>query len=71
MKIADEESFSYSTYQRKPSYYYKESIEAYINSYIEKHNLDIAKSDIPYLAKFMRLAEQKKGKAYKPKNKKA
>jgi len=49
----------------------KESIEAYINSYIEKHNLDIAKSDIPYLAKFMRLAEQKKGKAYKPKNKKA
>jgi hypothetical protein len=32
MKIADEELFSNSTYNKKPSYYYKESIEAYQGS---------------------------------------
>jgi hypothetical protein len=29
MKIADEDLFSASTCHKKPSYYYKESIEAY------------------------------------------
>ena len=32
MNIADEEIFSISTYNKKPSYYYKESIEAYQGS---------------------------------------
>jgi hypothetical protein len=42
----------------------KEGIVLFIREYIEKHELDIAPSDAPDLAKFMRLAEQKAGKKY-------
>lgn len=42
----------------------KESIELFIEEYIEQHKLDISKTDVPNLAKFMRLAEQKAGKKY-------
>lgn len=42
----------------------KISIETFITEYIKKHELDIAQSDVPFLAKFMRLAEQKDGKKY-------
>lgn len=49
----------------------KTSVEVFIEEYIEKHQLDIAASDIPYLAKFIRLAEQKEGKKYHAKRKKS
>ena len=42
----------------------KDSVVIFIREYIEKHKLDIAKTDAPDLAKFMRLAEQKAGKKY-------
>lgn len=47
----------------------KISIESFVAEYIKKHNLDISSSDIPFLAKFMRLAEQKEGKKYHAKMK--
>ena len=47
----------------------KSSILAFITEYIKKHNLDIASTDIPFLAKFIRLAEQKEGKKYHAKRK--
>lgn len=47
----------------------KESIVLFIKECIEKHKLDIADTDIPFLAKFMRLAEQKEGKKYHAKQK--
>jgi len=47
----------------------KSSIESFITEYITKHNLDISSSDIPFLAKFIRLAEQKDGKKYHAKRK--
>jgi hypothetical protein len=42
----------------------KSSIESFSAEYITKHNLDISSSDIPFLAKFIRLAEQKEGRKY-------
>ena len=42
----------------------KISVEYFITGYIKKHNLDISQSDVPFLAKFIRLAEQKDGKKY-------
>ena len=42
----------------------KSSIESFITEHVKKHKLDISKSDVPYLAKFIRLAEQKEGKKY-------
>lgn len=48
----------------------KISIESFISDYIKKCDLDIASTDIPYLAKFIRLAEQKEGKKYHAKRKK-
>ena len=47
----------------------KASVESFIGNYIKKHELDISISDIPFLAKFMRLAEQKEGKKYHAKQK--
>ncbi|MEI6882374.1 MAG: hypothetical protein WCK82_13730 [Bacteroidota bacterium] len=47
----------------------KSSILAFISEYIKKHNLDIASTDISFLAKFIRLAEQKEGKKYHAKRK--
>lgn len=47
----------------------KTSIEAFIQDYITKYELDISSSDIPFLAKFIRLAEQKEGKKYHVKKK--
>lgn len=35
-----------------------------MKAYITEKGLDIAPSDIPLLAKFLRLPEQKKGRAY-------
>lgn len=49
----------------------KEGIQVFIDEYIKKHQLDIAPTDIPYLAKFIRLAEQKEGKKYHAKRKKS
>ncbi len=49
----------------------KEEIQVFIEEYIKKHQLDIASTDIPYLAKFIRLAEQKEGKKYHAKRKKS
>lgn len=49
----------------------KENIQVFIEEYIKKHQLDIASTDIPYLAKFIRLAEQKEGKKYHAKRKKS
>ena len=42
----------------------KISVEDFINRYIKAHKLDISQSDVPLLAKFMRLAEQREGKKY-------
>jgi hypothetical protein len=42
----------------------KTSIESFIHDYITQRELDISSSDIPFLAKFIRLAEQKEGKKY-------
>lgn len=42
----------------------KISIECFIKDYIKKHELDIPPSDVPFLAKFIRLAEQREGKKY-------
>ena len=47
----------------------KTSVESFISDYIKKHQLDISASDIPFLAKFIRLAEQKEGKKYHIKKK--
>ncbi len=42
----------------------KSSVESFISEYVKKHDLDISQSDVPFLAKFIRLAEQKDGKKY-------
>ena len=42
----------------------KECLEGFMKAYITEKALDIASSDIPLLAKFLRLPEQKKGRAY-------
>jgi hypothetical protein len=42
----------------------KISVECFIKDYIKKHELDIPLSDVPFLAKFIRLAEQREGKKY-------
>jgi len=42
----------------------KEIIEIFIAEHVKCNNLNIAKSDFPMLAKFIRLAEQKEGKKY-------
>jgi len=42
----------------------KISVECFIKDYIKKHELDIPPSDVPFLAKFIRLAEQREGKKY-------
>jgi len=42
----------------------KISIESFMSDYIKKHELDIPPSDVPFLAKFIRLAEQREGKKY-------
>jgi hypothetical protein len=42
----------------------KDCLEDFIKAYIAEKALDIASSDIPLLAKFIRLPEQKKGRAY-------
>ena len=42
----------------------KECLEGFMKAYITEKALDIASSDIPLLAKFIRLPEQKKGRAY-------
>jgi len=55
--------------QEKLAHFSKVSIEYFINDYIKKHKLDISPSDVPYLAKFIRLAEQKDGKKYHAKQK--
>jgi hypothetical protein len=47
----------------------KSSIESFSSEYIKKHDLNISPSDIPFLAKFIRLAEQKDGKKYHAKRK--
>ena len=47
----------------------KISIEYFIEDYIKKYKLDISQSDVPFLAKFIRLAEQKDGKKYHAKQK--
>lgn len=47
----------------------KDSVESFIANYVKKHELDISKTDFPYLAKFMRLAEQKEGRKYYAKQK--
>ena len=47
----------------------KISIEYFIADYIKKYKLDISQSDVPFLAKFIRLAEQKDGKKYHAKQK--
>jgi hypothetical protein len=48
----------------------KDNIQRSIEEHIKKHQLNIASTDIPYLAKFIRLAEQKEGKKYHAKRKK-
>ena len=48
----------------------KECLEDFMKAYITEKNLDIAPSDIPLLAKFIRLPEQKKGRAYQINKKK-
>jgi hypothetical protein len=55
--------------QEKLAQVSKISIEYFINDYIKKHKLDISSSDIPFLAKFIRLAEQKDGRKYHAKQK--
>lgn len=50
--------------QEKLAHVSKVSIEYFINDYIKKYKLDISQSDVPFLAKFIRLAEQKDGKKY-------
>jgi hypothetical protein len=40
------------------------SIECFIKDYIKKHELDIPPSDVPFLAKFIRLAGQREGGKY-------
>ena len=55
--------------QKKLAQISKVSIECFINDYIKKHKLDISPSDIPFLAKFIRLAEQKDGRKYHAKQK--
>lgn len=45
-------------------YVSKVYLESFISEYVQEHNLDIAKSDIPLLAKFIRRPEQKAGKKY-------
>lgn len=47
----------------------KISIEYFINDYIKRYKLDISQSDVPFLAKFIRLAEQKEGRKYYAKQK--
>jgi len=47
----------------------KDSIESFIADYVKKHELNIASSDFSFLAKFMRLAEQKEGTKYYAKQK--
>ena len=42
----------------------KDCLESFMKAYITEKGLDIAPSDIPLLAKFLRLPEQKKGRAY-------
>ncbi len=42
----------------------KECVEDFMKAYITEKSLDVAASDIPFLAKFLRLPEQKKGRAY-------
>jgi hypothetical protein len=42
----------------------KDSVVLFIKEYIKKHELDISKSEVRFLATFMRLAEQKAGKKY-------
>ena len=44
-------------------------IEHFIKDFIKKYKLDISQSDVPYVAKFIRLAEQKDGKKYHAKQK--
>jgi hypothetical protein len=55
--------------QEKLAHVPKVSIEYFINDYIKKYKLDISPSDVPLLAKFIRLAEQKDGKKYHAKQK--
>jgi len=55
--------------QEKLAHISKKSVEYFINDYIKKYKLDISPSDIPLLAKFIRLAEQKDGKKYHAKQK--
>lgn len=50
--------------QKKLAHVSKVSIEYFIKDYIKKHKLDISPSDVPFLAKFIRLAEQKDGRKY-------
>lgn len=47
----------------------KDSVVYFITDYVNKHELDIAQSDFSFLAKSMRLAEQKEGKKYHAKRK--
>ncbi len=42
----------------------KTSIDSFMSDYIKKNELDIPPSDVPFLAKFIRLAEQREGKKY-------
>ncbi len=42
----------------------KDSVVLFIKGYIKKHELDFSKSEVRFLATFMRLAEQKAGKKY-------
>ena len=55
--------------QEKLAHISKISIECFISDYIKKHKLDISQSDVAFLAKFIRLAEQKDGKKYHAKQK--
>jgi len=55
--------------QEKLAHVSKASIEYFIRDYIKKYKLDISLSDVPFLAKFIRLAEQKNGRKYHAKQK--
>ena len=55
--------------QERLAHVSKICIEYFINDYIKKYKLDISPSDVPFLAKFIRLAEQKDGKKYHAKQK--